>query len=55
MHDFPLVPVLPGPAVDSSKNRSFISDIGLIKTKKEILWHMRKNQAKMPERRGGTF
>ncbi len=54
MHDFPLVPVLPGPAVDSSENRSFISDIGL-KGKKEILWHMRKNQAKMPGRRGGTF
>ncbi|MHC4240889.1 MAG: hypothetical protein ACYS3N_18010 [Planctomycetota bacterium] len=54
MHDFPLVPVLPGPAVDSSKNRSFISDISLTR-RKEILWHMRKNQAKMPEQRGGTF
>ena len=55
MHDFSLVPVLPGPAVDSSKNRYFISDISLNEDIKEILWHMRKNQAKKPERRGGTF
>jgi hypothetical protein len=55
MHDFPLVSVLPRPAVDSSKNRWFISDISLNEDIKEILWHMRKNQAKIPEHRGGTF